>query len=123
MRRSRFRYECLLLVLLFTDSAAADLFTGDFTASLDGQVYQLSISGFAGGQYDGEYRVRGENLPLSARRFGDSIAGQIGIADFRFGFLAQEQNGGLLLKYEDGTVILFRRVNTATGIIEEVSAD
>ncbi len=109
MQRSRLRYEFLLLVLLFVDSAAADLFTGEFTGSLDGEVYQLSISGFAGGQYEGEYRAGGENLPLNARRFGDRIAGQIGIADLRFGFLAQVQNGGLLLQYENGKVILFKR--------------
>ena len=109
MHRSRLRYGFLLLVLLYIDSAAADLFTGDFTGSLDGKQYQLSISGYAGGQYEGEFSTGGENLPLNARRFGDSIAGQIGIAEFRYGFLAQVQNGGLLLKDEDGKVILFRR--------------
>ena len=109
MQRLGLRYEFLLLLLLGIGSAAADLFTGEFTGSLDGEVYQLSISGFAGGQYEGEYQAGGENLPLNARRFGDRIAGQIGIADMRFGFLAQVQNGGLLLQYENGKVILFKR--------------
>ena len=123
MQRSRLRYECLLLFLLFVDSAAADLFTGDFTGSLDGRVYQLSISGYAGGQYEGEFRAGGENLPLNARRFGDSIAGQIGIADFSFGFLAQVQNDGLLLQYEDGKVILFRRNTAVKEVVEGLSVD
>jgi len=116
MQRSRLRYECLLLVLLAIDTVAADQFTGDFTGSLDGQVYQLSISGYAGGQYEGEFRAGGESMSLNARRFGDSIAGQIGIADFRFGFLAQLQNGGLLLQYENGKMILFRRTRAANGV-------
>ena len=123
MRRSRFRYEFLLLVLFFIDCAAADLFTGDFTGSLDGKEYRLSISGYAGGQYEGEFRAGGERLPLNARRFGDSIAGQIGIADFRFGFLAQVQDGGLLLRYEDGKVILFRRSSAVKSVVEGVSVD
>ncbi len=83
------------------------------------KVYQLSIFGPAGGQYEGILRAGVENLPLGARRFGDSIAGQIGIAEFRFGFLAQVQNGGLLLQDEDGKVILFKR----TKAIEEVNVD
>ena len=119
MQGSRSRYKVLLLVLLFTEAAAADLFTGEFSGSLDGKVYQLSISGFAGGQYEGEFRSGGETLPLNARRFGDRIAGQIGIANLRSGFLAQLQDGGLLLQHEDGKVIFFRRGN----INPEVSVD
>ncbi len=123
MQRSRFRYEFLLLVLLFFDSAAADLFTGDFTGSLDGKVYRLSISGYASGQYEGAFLAGGETLPLNARRFGDSIAGQIGIADFSFGFLAQVQDGGLLMRYEDGKVIFFSRSNSVKSVVEGVSVD
>jgi len=119
MQRSHLRFELLLLVLIFTEAAAADLFTGEFTGLLDGKVYQLSISGFAGGQYEGEFHAAGENLPLNARRFGDRIAGQIGIADHSFGFLAQVQDGGLLLQYEDGKVILFKRSHS----VGEASVD
>lgn len=114
MQGSRLRYEILLLVILCMEAAAADLFTGEFSASRDGETYHLSISGFASGQYDGVYRTGSEKLPLNARRFGDRIAGQIGIADLRFGFLAEVQNGGLLMQYEDGNVILFKR-DTVTG--------
>ncbi len=119
MQRLRSRCKVLLLVLLFTDAAAADLFTGEFSGTLDGKVYQLSISGFARGQYEGKFRSDGETLPLTARRFGDRIAGQIGFADLGSGFLAQLQDGGLLLQHEDGKVIFFRRVN----IKPEVSVD
>lgn len=114
MQRSRTRHEFLLLALLFLDSAAADPFSGDFSASLDGKVYQLSITGFASGQYDGEYRGEGERLPLGARRFGDRIVGQVGVAATRFGFLGQIQNGHLLLQYENGRVILFKRIAATT---------
>ena len=119
IRKSRSRYQVLLLVLLFAEAAAADLFTGEFSGTLDGKAYQLSISGFARGQYEGELRSGGETLPLNARRFGDRIAGQIGVADLSFGFLAQLQGGGLLLQYEDGKVIFFKRGR----IKPEVSVD
>ena len=109
MQRLGSRCKVLLLVLLFTEAAAADLFTGEFSGSLDGKLYQLSIFGFARGQYDGEFRSDGERLPLNARRFGDRLAGQIGVGDLSSGFLAQVQNGGLLLQHEDGRVIFFRR--------------
>lgn len=119
MQRSRSRYGILLLVLLFSEAADADFFTGEFSGSLDGKLYQLSISGFASGQYEGEIHAGGESLPLNARRFGDRIAGQIGIADLRSGFLAQVQDGGLLLQHEDGKVIFFKRGN----LTPEVSID
>ncbi len=104
---SSFRF--LLLLLLCSETVAADLFTGHFIGQLDGEVYQLSITGYARGQYDGIYRAGGEPMPLNARRFGDRIAGQIGIADLKFGFMAQIQDGGLLLHDENGRVIMFRR--------------
>lgn len=119
MQRLRLRYEILLLMFFFAGAAASDPFTGEFSGSLDGKDYRLSISGFASGQYEGEFYAEGERLPLNARRFGDRIAGQIGIADHRSGFLAELQAGGLLLKYEDGRVILFKRILPA----REVSAD
>ncbi len=123
MQRSRFKYEVLLLALLFFDSAAADLFTGDFTGSLDGKIYRLSISAYAGRLYEGEFITGGKKLPFNARRFGDRIAGQIGIADSGFGFLARVQNGGLLLQAEDGRVILFRRNSVVGGGVEAVGVD
>jgi hypothetical protein len=54
---------------------------------------------------------------------GGSLAGQIGIAESRFGFLAQLLNGGLLLQYEDGKVILFRRNTAAKEVVEGLSVD
>jgi len=103
------RYLFLIYCPFVTGNAAADLFTGEFTAKLEGEVYHLSISGHARGQYDGIYRVGGESMPLNARRFGDRIAGQIGIADLKFGFMAQIQDGGLLLHDEKGRMVMFRR--------------
>ena len=114
MQRSGMRYEFLLLALFLLNTAVADPFSGDFSASLDNGVYRLSIGGLARGQYDGEYLGEGERLPLSARRFGDRIVGQVGIAADGFSFLGQIQNGHLLMQYEDGRVILFRRISATT---------
>ena len=104
------KYLALLYFPVAAGIAAADLFTGDFSGRLDGEVYRLTISGYAGGQYEGSYRVGGEVMPLNARRFGDRIAGQIGVAGFKFGFTAQIQDGGLLLHDENGRIVLFRRI-------------
>ena len=111
MKKSSLAAGCILLVLVSIETVVGDtdVFNGNFTGSLDGEVYQLSISGYAGGQYEGLYSAGGEIMPLNARRFGDRIAGQIGIADFRFGFMAQIQPGGLLFRNEDGREILFKR--------------
>ncbi len=119
MHRSKLRYVILLLFPFLLASAHTDHFNGDFTGSLDGVVYQLSISGYATGQYQGEYRAEGEILPLNARRFGDRIAGQIGVAGFKFGFIALQQNGGLLLHNENGKVILFKRNSELTSVSHE----
>ena len=109
MHLSNPSYGILLLFPFLCGSAHGDQFNGDFTGSLDGRVYQLTISGYAGGQYEGEYHAGGEILPLNARRFGDRIAGQIGVAGFRIGFVARQEDGGLLLHKENGKVILFKR--------------
>lgn len=115
MPGSWLRYSILLCFSLTAGNAAADLFTGEFIGSFDGEEYRLSIHGFARGQYEGEYRAKGERLPLNARRFGDRIAGQIGIAEFKLGFVAQIQDGSLLLHSEDGKIILFRRILSQSG--------
>ena len=119
MHRSRLRYAILLLFPLLIGSAQADYFNGDFTGFVDGEIYLLTISGYAGGQYEGEYRAGGEILPLNARRFGDRIAGQIGVAGFKFGFIALQQNGGLLLHNENGKVILFKRNSELSSVSRE----
>lgn len=103
----------LLLLLLLAANAAADPFSGEFSGSLDGEIHRLSISGHARGLYEGQYRAGGEIMSLNARRFGDRLAGRIGIADFGFGFTAQLQGDALLLRGENGRVILFRRTAEA----------
>ena len=110
MLKSWSRYLVLGYFPFATVSIAADLFSGDFTGRLDGKVCQLSIAGYTGGQYEGRYQVAGEIMPLHARRFGDRLAGQIGSADFKFGFMPQVQAGGLLLRDENGRGLRFRRI-------------
>jgi len=100
--------------LFLLDSAAADLVIGDFAAALDGWVYRVSIAGFASGRYDGQYRGEGERLPFDARRCGDRVVGQIGIAASRCGFIGQIQYGNLRLHYEDGGVNPLKRISRAT---------
>ena len=112
---TRSRPAWLLFLLLLAEAAAADPFSGEFSGSLDGETHRLSISGHARGLYEGQYRAGGEAMSLNARRFGDSLAGRIGIAGFGFGFTAQLQDGALLLRGENGRVILFRRTAGAGG--------
>ena len=103
------RFGYLFLVLLSIESVIADPYTGTFTGLLEGEEYQLSISGNGGGQYEGKLRVDGLIMSLNARRFGDRIAGRIGVADDSFEFVAKLQGSALLLQDEDGVSILFRR--------------
>ena len=117
------RFGYLFLVLLSIESVIADPYTGTFTGLLEGEEYRLSISGNGGGQYEGKLRVDGVIMPLNARRFGDRIAGQIGIADDSFEFVANLQGSALLLQDEDGVSILFRRDTSSENSTGSKQAD
>ena len=100
---------------MLSAATAADPFSGNFIAGLDGEKYRLEIAAFSRGQYDGEYRVANKRLPLEARRFGDRIAGRVGVGDSGFGFSAQLREGGLLWHDEKGRLMLFRRERASPG--------
>ena len=103
----------LLLALLgfplIAAGAESDPFVGSFVARDGGETHRLTLFAFARGVYDGEYRVAGQRLPLEARRFGEALAGRVGIDESAVGFTLQPQGGGLLWRDRTGRHMLFRR--------------
>lgn len=108
------RLGYLLLLLLCIESVIADAYTGTFTGWLEGEEYQLTIVQDDSGLYAGELQVAGVVLSLNARRFGDRIAGQVGVADESFGFVANLQGSALIFEDEEGVSIRFKR-DTVSG--------
>jgi len=99
----------LVLFAVTLQPAFADPFVGKFSGQLDGEEYRLSIEAAAGSGYEGELRVAGTRIALSARRFGDRVMGQIGSPDDYIGIMLSVQGEVLRLEDEDGEVILFHR--------------
>jgi len=100
---------CLLILLCWTGSLAADPFVGDFAAEFEGEEYQLSLRAAGGNQYEGAITIAGEPIPLVARRFGDQLRGQVGIGGDSFEFSAEISGDFLLLRDASGEIIRLLR--------------
>lgn len=97
---------CLLILLCWTGSVAADPFVGDFAAEFEGEEYQLSLRAAGGNQYEGAITIAGAPIPLVARRFGDQLRG---IGGDSFEFSAEISGDFLLLRDDSGEIIRLLR--------------
>lgn len=109
MKIAAYAVVYLWLALLAISSASADPFVGSFVGQLYGEEYRLSLQTSGEGKYRGALSAGGESLPLEARRVGERLVGQMGIADEGFHFVCQIQGATLVLQDEDGETIVFHR--------------
>jgi len=114
MKIAAYTMVYLWLAWLSIGSAAADPFVGSYVGQLYGEEYRLSLQSSGEGQYRGTLTAGGESLPLSARRMGEQLVGQMGGEDEGFEFVCQVQGTTLLLQDEDGETIVFQR-SSSTG--------
>ena len=110
MGKSIFLSACLLLSY-GTPVMSADPFTGKFLGNHEGTEYRLVLTAAGIHRYEGEIVIGGQRFALSARRFGEHLAGGAANADTRFAFTAEPGAGGLLLHDDSGRRISFRRHN------------
>ena len=110
MGKSLTRLASLLVLACGAGTALADPFAGAFVGEFEGEEYRLTLLAAGTYRYEGEIVIGGEPVPLVARRFGERLAGQIGIGGDSFEFSAEFSGEVLLLRDADGEVIRFRPV-------------
>lgn len=97
------------LVALASAALAADPLTGDYSARVRGQDYELVLRSDDGRIYEGYLRIDTRSLPLDARRFGDRLVGRAGRADEAVGLIVESRGMGLLLQIDDEPPLFLRR--------------
>ena len=100
---------CLLVLLCWTSSVAADPFVGVYAGEFNGEAYRLALRASGTNQYEGAITIAGEPIPLVARRFGDQLRGLVGIGGDSFEFSAEMKGDFLFLQDDNGEIIRFER--------------
>jgi len=100
---------CLLIMLCWTGTVAADPFVGTFVGEFNGEEYRLALRAAGTNQYEGAISIGGEPIPLVARRAGDQLRGLVGIGGDSFEFSAEMNGEKLLLQDNNGEIIRFER--------------
>ena len=107
MGKSIAQAASLLLCACCWQAVAADPYVGSFVGTFGGEEYRLTLNPAGNLRYEGEIVIADEPLPLVAQRFGDRLAGQIGIGGDSFEFSAELNGDILLFRDPDGEIIRF----------------
>jgi len=109
MDNSRRLAACMLILLCWAGSVAADSFVGVFVGEFNGEEYRLALRAANGNQYEGAITIAGEPVPLVAQRFGEQLRGRLGIGGDSFEFSAEMKGDFLFLQDDNGEIIRFER--------------
>ncbi len=111
MARLSALFLTLSLILVIPRIALADDYVGTFAGQLNGEEYRLTIESGASNRYEGELLVAEIRFAIAARRFGETVLGQIASPDGFVGITLSLQGNRLRLEDEHGEVIVFERVD------------
>ena len=107
MGKSIAQAASLVFCACWLQAAAADPYIGRFVGTFEGEEYRLTLAASGSQRYEGEIVLAGERVPLVAQRFGDRLAGQVGIGGDSFEFSAELSGDILLFRDPDGEIIRF----------------
>ena len=99
----------VLLLVMSTAFAAADLFAGKFTTEENGELAVLTFT-LEGSSYSGTILLDGHSTPLTAKRRGRELRGEMRERDGEVYLFDVRVSGSyLIMEFDDGAMIVFRR--------------
>ncbi len=99
----------VLLVVTAALAAPADVFEGRFTTEENGEFAVLTLA-VEGSSYAGAILMDGNATPVTAKRQRKDLRGELRERDGKiYPFVARVAGSYLIMEFDDGAMIVFRR--------------